>query len=50
MSQCWSPCGDPAVLAGRIDHILVSPDLACADFAYVESDASDHPAVTAVIR
>jgi endonuclease/exonuclease/phosphatase family metal-dependent hydrolase len=50
MTRVLNPCGDPAVLAGRIDHILVSPDLACADFAYVESDASDHPAVTAVIR
>lgn len=36
--------------ADRIDHIFVSPGLQVTDARYIESDASDHPAVAAVIE
>lgn len=39
----------PDAARGRVDHIFVSSDLQCQDFAYVESPASDHPVVVAEI-
>lgn len=34
----------------RIDHIFISPELAVEDVRYIESPASDHPAVRAIVR
>ena len=34
----------------RIDHIFISRDLHVEDVRYIDSPASDHPAVTAVMR
>ncbi|MEW5986921.1 MAG: endonuclease/exonuclease/phosphatase family protein [Chloroflexota bacterium] len=42
--------GNGLAPAGRIDHIFVSPGLAVTDARYIESDASDHPAVAAELE
>ena len=34
----------------RIDHFFISPELQVEDVRYIDSRASDHPAVTAVLR
>ena len=34
----------------RIDHFFISPDLHAEDVRYIDSPASDHPAVAAVFR
>jgi endonuclease/exonuclease/phosphatase family metal-dependent hydrolase len=34
----------------RIDHIFVSPDLQYRDSRYIDSSASDHPALTTIIE
>ena len=34
---------------GLIDHIFVSSDLSCSEYTYIDSNASDHPAVATEI-
>jgi endonuclease/exonuclease/phosphatase family metal-dependent hydrolase len=48
----WPDGGEnPGVqLSERIDHIFVSPDVQVQHIRYVDSPASDHPAVYAVIQ
>jgi endonuclease/exonuclease/phosphatase family metal-dependent hydrolase len=47
--NCADLTGEGEIAADRVDHIFISPDLACSDFSYIFDDASDHPAVTAEI-
>ena len=48
MAEVLEHC-DPVQAEGHVDHIFVSADLSCPNFTYVESNASDHPAVAAEI-
>jgi endonuclease/exonuclease/phosphatase family metal-dependent hydrolase len=47
--NCADLTGDTELALDRVDHIFLSPDLTCSDFAYIRRDASDHPAVAAEI-
>ncbi len=55
LDDAWESAGgqpdaewlDPA---RRIDHIFVSPGVAVAEARYLETDASDHPPLLAVVR
>lgn len=47
--HCAATGEDPAAADGKIDHIFVSPELQCPVYGYVNSEASDHPAVVAEI-
>jgi len=40
---------DPVQAEDHIDHIFVSADLSCPNYTYIESNASDHPAMASEI-
>ncbi len=48
IAQVLDHC-DPDQAEGHIDHIFVSAGLSCPNYTYIDSDASDHPAVAAEI-
>jgi endonuclease/exonuclease/phosphatase family metal-dependent hydrolase len=48
MAEVLDHC-DPTKAEGHIDHIFVSAGLACPNYTYIDSTASDHPAVATEI-